>query len=186
MELARKESIEVNYWKESSFESPNEFTKRNRHNKRKECEHLHYKIKKHINLIKSKRNILEVGAGQGWASCFLKRYYLKNSHFTVTDISKYAIKSLKFWEKEFDVKIDRSFAAKSYKIDAPDKSFDFIFCYAAAHHFVEHKKTLKELNDYYKKMEKLYISMNQLALNSFILCTIGLLIDKMISLLRMF
>lgn len=145
MDLARKEAIEVNYWKDSSFESPEEFTNRNRHSKRKECEHLHYKIKKHKNLILGKKNVLEIGAGQGWASCFLKRYYLKKSKFTVTDISEYAIQSVKYWEQDFDVKIDNRFAAKSYAISAPDNSFDLIFCYAAAHHFVEHKKTLKEL-----------------------------------------
>lgn len=145
MDLDTKEAIEVNYWKESSFESPDKFTNRNRHSKRKECEHLHYKVKKHLDLIRDKKRVLEIGAGQGWASCFLKRFYLKKAHFTVTDISEYAIESLKYWEKDFEVKIDDRFAAKSYEIKAPDNTFDLIFCYAAAHHFVEHKKTLKEL-----------------------------------------
>lgn len=145
MNLNEKEKIEIDYWKESNFESPQHFSKGNFLNKIQECRNFDYKINKNIEFIKNKTNVLEVGAGQGWASCFLKKYYLKDSKFTVTDISPHAIESIRNWESTFNVKIDKSFAAKSYEIDEPENQFDLIFCYAAAHHFVLYEKTLVEL-----------------------------------------
>ena len=145
MNLQEKENIEINYWKDSAYESPDMFTVGNYLNKMQECKNLEYRINKYKKHILGKRSVLEIGAGQGWASCFMKKYYLADAKFTVTDISPYAIKSIVEWEKEFGISIDRSFASKSYEIDAGDKSFDLIFCYASAHHFVLFEKTLEEL-----------------------------------------
>ncbi len=145
MDISEKENIEINYWKESSFESPDAFTKSNLLNKLQECRHFDYKVRKYKNIFRNKKSVLEIGAGQGWASCFLKKYFIPNANFTVTDISPHAIEGLKKWERLFEVKIDSSFSSKSYNIEAEDNSFDLIFCYAAAHHFVLHKETLIEL-----------------------------------------
>lgn len=145
MDLKRKEQIEIEYWKNSRTEAPGRFSRSNFINKSQECLNLDYKINKHWSIIKDKKRILEIGGGQGWASCYIKRFCIPKAHFTVTDISPHALESLVFWENIFDVKIDHAFPAKSYDIDAPDGSYDLIFCYAAAHHFVEYEKTLKEL-----------------------------------------
>jgi len=145
MNLDEKERIEIEYWEKNNFESPVKFTKGNFLNKIQECRNFDYKVSKNIDFIKNKKNVLEVGAGQGWASCFLKRYYLPKSKFTVTDISPHAIVSIVNWEKTFDVTIEKSYASKSYEIDEADNQFDLIFCYAAAHHFVLYEKTLEEL-----------------------------------------
>lgn len=88
--------------------------------------------------------ILELGAGQGWASCLLKRLYPK-AYFIATDISPHAIASLHKWEHIFSTQIDKSYACLSYKTKETDNSVDLAFCFAAAHHFVEHGKTLDEL-----------------------------------------
>jgi ubiquinone/menaquinone biosynthesis C-methylase UbiE len=145
MKLSEKEKIEIDYWQDSSFESPKNFTKANFLNKIQECRNFNYKITKNIEVIRHKKSVLEVGAGQGWASCFLKKYFLKNAKFTVTDISPHAIASIVNWEKTFDIKIEKSYASKSYEIAEDNKQFDLIFCYAAAHHFVLYEKTLIEL-----------------------------------------
>jgi len=151
MDLKKKEDIEINYWKESKSESPEKFLAGNFLNKTQECRHFNYKIEKYISLFRNSKKILEVGSGQGWASCYMKKFYLKNAHFTVTDISPYALESLKYWEQIFQVKIDKSFAAKSYEIDEPENQYDLIFCYSAAHHFVKYKETLIELKRLVKK-----------------------------------
>lgn len=151
MEIRQKEKLEIDYWRDSRIESPKVFSKANFLNKVQECRNFDYKIRKHRKLIKSKKSILEVGAGQGWASCFLKKYYLPNSIFTVTDISPHAIESTNYWESLFDVKIDKAYSAKSYELDENDYQFDFIFCYAAAHHFVMYERTLIELKRVLKK-----------------------------------
>lgn len=145
MNLKEKEEEEINYWRESKFESSERFTKENFLNKMQECRHFDYKANKYAAFIRNKTRVLEVGAGQGWASCFLKKYYLPEAHFTVTDISPYAIQSIAYWEEFFRVRIDRAYAAKSYEIDAEDGQFGLVFCYAAAHHFVLLEETLTEL-----------------------------------------
>ena len=145
MNLKEKEEEEINYWKSSEFESAEKFTKENFLNKMQECRHFDYKVNKYSEFIRQKKQVLEIGAGQGWASCFLKKYYLPEAQFTVTDISPYAIKSLAHWEDFFKVKIERSYPTKSYEINEKDGQFDLIFCYAAAHHFVLLKETLIEL-----------------------------------------
>ena len=145
MQLDAKENIEIEYWKTSKQESPEKFTAGNFINKSQECLNLKYKIIKHHALIRGKKKVLEVGAGQGWASCFMKKFFLPDSEFTVTDISPHAVKGLKHWESVFDVKIEKAYASKSYDIKEDDASYDLIFCYAAAHHFVLYQETLQEL-----------------------------------------
>ncbi len=49
------------------------------------------------------------------------------------------------WERIFSVRLDRSYACISYQMDEPDNSIDRIFCFAAAHHFLAHRKTLREI-----------------------------------------
>ena len=151
MHLDEKENIEINYWKNSSFESPEQFTKANLLNKMQEAQQLDYKLRKFEELLKGRSNILELGAGQGWASCFMKKYFLPDAHFTVTDISPFAIQSLPHWEKIYEVKMLNALACKSYEVPLRDASFDFIFCYAAAHHFVKIKETLIECKRLLKK-----------------------------------
>ena len=149
--LSDKESIEINYWQRDHPEHPRQFTKENFLNKIQEAKHLNYKLHKYQQFLKGKSHILEIGAGQGWASTFMKRYFLPNAHFTVTDISPHAIASLTYWEDLFKVRIDKSFASKSYLINVPDATFDLIFCYSAAHHFVQHQETIAELSRLLKK-----------------------------------
>lgn len=146
MRLSDKEKIEIEYWRQSQFEAPTEFTKANLLNKMQEARQFNYKCQKFKSILSDRQKVLEIGAGQGWASCFMKKYYLPKAHFSVSDISPYAIESLPYWEKVYDVKIDHHFAAKSYAIDV-DEKYDLIFCYAAAHHFVLIEETLNNLGN---------------------------------------
>jgi hypothetical protein len=65
MNIDQKEKLEINYWLDSEFESPKVFSKENLLNKLQECRNLDYKINKHFKVIKHKKSILEIGAGQG-------------------------------------------------------------------------------------------------------------------------
>lgn len=144
MDLKEKEKIEIDYWKDSDFENPEVFTKENYLNKSQEATHFNYKLQKYISQFKGKENVLELGGGQGWASCFFKKYFLPDANFICTDISPFAIKSIHNWEHIYNVKIDSSFSCKSYDIPLEDDSVDLIFCYAAFHHFVKYKETIQE------------------------------------------
>lgn len=146
MSLSEKEQIEIDHWKNSTTENPGAFTKENFVNKTHGLLHFNYKIHKHRSIFLPKKKVLEIGAGQGWASCFLKRFVMASAHYTVTDISEYAISSVKYWENIFEARIEQKKACRSYQMPFADQSFDLIFCYSAAHHFVEHQKTLAELS----------------------------------------
>ena len=98
----------------------------------------------------SKKRVLEIGAGQGWASCILKKNY-PNLHITTTDISSFALESVTDWEKLFDVKVDHKYSCLSEKTKESDNSTDVIFTFASAHHFITHKETIKELSRILKK-----------------------------------
>jgi len=44
------------------------------------------------------------------------------------------------------VKLDGVFPCSSYEIPVESASLDLIFCYAAAHHFMAHRRTLREIH----------------------------------------
>ena len=145
MNLEEKERIEIEFWKDSKLENPEQFTRQNFLNKTHQLQTFNKKIQKRLKYIKNKKNVLELGAGQGWASAYLKRWVIKDAKFTVTDISPYAVQSVKYWEELYDIKIDDSLACKSYELPFQDEQFDLVFCYAAAHHFVKLEETLAEV-----------------------------------------
>lgn len=144
MDLSQKEQIEIEFWKNSSSENPETFTTKNILNKLSEAKVFYGIFNKHKALFKDADSILELGGGQGWASCLVKKE-LSNKKVILSDISEFAIESLKYWEKLFSLKLDNSFACKSYEIPMSDESVDLVFCFAAAHHFVEHRRSLIEI-----------------------------------------
>lgn len=146
MDLKEKEKIEIEFWKNSEQENPGRFTKGNFLNKMNNLSILHSKISNYNQHFKQIGSCLELGAGQGWASSFLKRWILPKTSMTVTDISPYAIESVKYWESFYDIKIDQAMACKSYELPFKDESFDLVFCFAAAHHFVKLEETLAEVH----------------------------------------
>lgn len=146
MDLKEKERIEIEFWKNSQTENPESFTLGNFLNKIDNIEILHSKISKHRKIFKNVDTCLEIGAGQGWASSFIKRWILPHAKMTVSDISPYAIESVKYWEEFYDIKIEKALSCKSYELPFEDQSFDLVFCFAAAHHFVKLEETLTEVH----------------------------------------
>lgn len=141
--LEKKERIEIDFWNESKTENPGEFTIENLVNKVGDAEVFLSLLERYNSHFLNANKILELGGGQGWASCIIKKKF--NKYTILSDISPFAVESVKYWEDIYKVKIDASFACRSYQIPLADKSVDLIFCYAAAHHFVEHEKTLAEI-----------------------------------------
>lgn len=145
MNLSEKEQIEISFWKDNALEGPEHFTKENMLNKMQECRILDYKLSKYKTYFSGEKRVLEIGAGQGWSSCFIKKHFMPDAHFTVTDISPYALESIKYWEELFEVEIGRTQACRAYETPFNDEEFDLIFCFASFHHFVKYETCLKEL-----------------------------------------
>jgi ubiquinone/menaquinone biosynthesis C-methylase UbiE len=89
-------------------------------------------------------SILELGGGEGWSSCVVKRLY-PQAHVTATDMSEAAIFGIDKWERIFESSVNTKFACKSYSVPLPDNSVDLIFSFQAAHHFRLHRETLTEI-----------------------------------------
>ena len=90
--------------------------------------------------------ILELGAGQGWASCLTKVLLGGEHRFIVTDVSEEAVQSVAIWERAFDTRIDEARGSPSFDLGMPDESVDLVFCFQAAHHFGAHRRTLAEVS----------------------------------------
>ena len=144
-EIERKQKVEIEFWRDAEHESPEADSIHNIVNKVTDAAVFLDCINRHHKELITNGRVLELGGGQGWASCVYKKLY-PNAHVTTTDISNYAVMSLPKWERLFEVKIDNSYACTSYEINESDASLDLIFCFAAAHHFLAHKRTLREIS----------------------------------------
>jgi SAM-dependent methyltransferase len=142
--LSEKERIEVEYWRDSELERPGAEIVDNLIFKLAEGRVLLHKIERHRDSFAAARRILEIGAGQGWAACVVKRLW-PQAHVAACDISPYAIASAGLWESVFQTRLDEAFAAKSYALPLAPASVDLVFCFEAAHHFVAHRRTFVEL-----------------------------------------
>ena len=144
MNIEEKEQLEIDFWKNSLTENPRSFSLHNIINKLSEAKVFLEKIGEYKHIFVRAQSILEIGAGQGWASCILKKMY-PDKKITASDISEHSVASLHCWEELFKVKIDAGLVCKSYSIPLPDNSVDMVFCFQSAHHFVKHKETLAEI-----------------------------------------
>jgi len=140
-----KEKKEIDYWVNDPEENPNVFGTYGVVNKMYEAKAFMEKITMYHKYFSESDSILEIGAGQGWASCIVKNLFNESKAY-ISDLSSDAIRSVNKWENIFNVKIDNSFACRSHEIPLEDNSIDLVFCFQAAHHFTDHEKTLKEIN----------------------------------------
>lgn len=142
---------EINFWRDSDEEKPGVRTIR------KILEKTSNGIEfldclsgvKTLNWDKEMR-VLEIGGGQGWASCLLKSTY-PNAYVITTDISPFAVESVVQWEDMFKVEVDEAYHCKSNETKEGDNSIDFIFTFSAAHHFITHRKTINEISRILKR-----------------------------------
>lgn len=91
--------------------------------------------------------ILEMGAGQGWASVLLKSKY-PNSYVVASDLVPAALYFCTNYEKLLNSYVDEKWAFNCRDIPFEDNRFDRIFTIAAFHHFGEnndYSKVIKEM-----------------------------------------
>jgi SAM-dependent methyltransferase len=142
--VEEKQKTEIDYWRSSETESPESDSVENIINKVSESAVFLDCLQRFKKELPGEGVVLELGAGQGWASCLYKRLY-PLCRLITTDISPYAVASLSKWEELWKVKVDGFYACKSYETREADASVDAVFCFASAHHFLEHRKTLVEI-----------------------------------------
>jgi len=143
-DIKAKQKLEIEFWKDSKSQSPESDSIQNIVNKMSDAQVFLDCLNRHREKLPKYGRVLELGAGQGWATCIYKRLF-PEAYLISTDISEFAVKSLPKWERIFEVAIDHSYACKSYEIHEDDASLDMVFCFASAHHFLAHKRTLSEI-----------------------------------------
>lgn len=143
--LAEKQQIEIDYWRTPGDEAHRENTLRGRLDKARYAVVFLDCIERHRARIASSGRVLELGGGQGWASCLYRREF-PDAEVIASDISPHALAALPDWARWFDVPTPGQHACRSYDIPEPDGSLDRIFCFEAAHHFIAHRRTLRELH----------------------------------------
>jgi SAM-dependent methyltransferase len=145
LELESLQKREIDYWRESEHEAPNSDSIHNLVNKMPDVPVFMEVLQPYSRLFaKPGSGILELGGGQGWGACLVKRLF-PTARVTLTDISPYAVQSAPKWESVFHVRLDAAYTCLSYEIPEPDDSLDLVYCFASAHHFRAHRRTLKEL-----------------------------------------
>jgi SAM-dependent methyltransferase len=135
---------EAAFWSTDPHERPGVDTIENFLNKAQDAAILFQLFQEHQEAFRAARRIVEVGGGQGWASCLLKRQ-LPSAHIVLTDAVDEAIQGRVIWERVFDCELDGALAAPAQALPFEDGSVDLVFCYAAAHHFVDYAAALREM-----------------------------------------
>lgn len=144
LSAAERQRIEIDYWRDSPTERPGAESLDNLLNKMAEARIFVAYLDKLRPLLVERGSVVEIGAGQGWSSCIYKKRF-PAARVIATDLSAYAIESIDYWHRVFGVRTDEHYACKSYATEEPAASADLVYCFAAAHHFVEHGKTLAEV-----------------------------------------
>ena len=142
--ISEKQEIERNFWRDSSDESPESDSVHAIINKISDAQVLLDCLSRFEDMLPARGRILELGGGQGWASCLYKRLY-PDAEVVLTDIAECAIASVHKWEQVWGVCVDSAYACTSYETQEQNCSIDMVFCFAAAHHFLAHRRTLHEL-----------------------------------------
>jgi SAM-dependent methyltransferase len=143
-ETLRHRELEKEYWRTSEIERPGANSLHNLLNKAEDAAIFFDLVERYRADFAKARTVLEIGAGQGWASCIVKRLF-PDAIVTVSDLSADAVASVPEWQRVYGVEVDRVRDYPSDALDEPDSSFDLVFCFAAAHHFGRHRRTLEEL-----------------------------------------
>src|SRR5262245_30991970 len=129
LELAAKEQLEIDAWRDSPTEAPGVDSIENLVNKLTDAPVFLEALARHRERFERAARILELGGGQGWASCLLKKRLGAGKQVTASDLSPFAIASTGIWERVFDVRLDATLHCRSYEIPLETGSVDVVFAF---------------------------------------------------------
>jgi SAM-dependent methyltransferase len=141
--VAAQVAHEVAFWQSDPHERPGVDSLENFLNKAQDAA-IFYDLLRGITLPAAGDRVAELGGGQGWASCLLKRL-VPAAHVVLTDVAAEAVAGRVIWERVFNCTLDDAVAAPAQDLPFASGSVDFLFCYAAAHHFVDFSAALAEI-----------------------------------------
>jgi len=143
-----REQREREFWSTSEDERPGAFSLGLLTHKMGEARVLLEKLDAFRELFDNADTIVELGAGQAWASCAVAHELgarATRPTIVATDIAFEAVVSHTQWEQQFDGRPTGEAACRSAALPFADDSVDLVFAFAAAHHFGTHRHTLHEI-----------------------------------------
>ncbi len=140
-----REQREREFWATSPDERPGAFSLALLTHKMGEARVLLEKLDAFRDLFEGATTILELGAGQAWASCAIAHTLGSGRRIVGTDIAFDAVVSYPRWEQLLDGRLTGVTACRSAALPFADASVDLAFAFAAAHHFGSHRATLFEV-----------------------------------------
>jgi SAM-dependent methyltransferase len=145
-EQAHRERLEIDYWSQSTEEAPGSDSLDAFTNKMAEARVVLEKLDSYAEHFHEANTILEIGGGQCWISCMIKKQFGADKVVVGSDIAPEAVASLPEWERIFLLDLDGAAACRSYELPLRAESVDLVVVFAAAHHFGAHGRTLAELS----------------------------------------
>jgi SAM-dependent methyltransferase len=142
--VARQLEYESTFWSTDPFERPGVDSIENLLNKMQDAPIFWQILRDRGVTLRAGDRAAEVGGGQGWASCLLKRRH-PEAHVVLTDGVREAVEGRVAWERVFGCTLDGAHAASAQQLPFADASLDLVFCFAAAHHFVDYTAALREM-----------------------------------------
>jgi SAM-dependent methyltransferase len=143
--VSTREQREREFWSTSEDERPGAFSLALLTHKMGEARVLLEKLDAFRALFEGASTIVELGAGQAWASAAVARELGSGRTVVATDIAFDAVVSHAQWEQQFGGHVTGEAACRSAALPFADRSIDLVFAFAAAHHFGTHRGTLHEI-----------------------------------------
>jgi SAM-dependent methyltransferase len=144
-DLSGRIERERHYWRTSHSEQPGQLSVELLVHKMREAGAFLEAVDRNHGSFDRAGAILEIGGGQGWAACLVKRLFGPDKTVMTSDVGPAAIESVPAWETVLSTKLDGAFACPSFEIPLDDASVDLVFAFDAAHHFGAHRRTLVEI-----------------------------------------
>jgi SAM-dependent methyltransferase len=140
-----REHEEIAFWSQSADERPGAFGLDLLTHKMSEARIFLERFARHRQRFERASTILEVGGGQLWTSCMVKRELGGRVTVIGSDIAPDAVVSSPQWARVVEAAPDARLACRSREIPLADASVDLVFCFAAAHHFGDQRAALAEI-----------------------------------------
>jgi SAM-dependent methyltransferase len=140
-----REEREREFWATSPDERPGAFSLGLLTHKMGEARVLLEKLDAFRDDFAGATTIVELGAGQAWASSVVAHELGAGHRIVATDIASDALVSRHRWEELLDGRPAGVATCRSAALPFRDASVDLVFAFAAAHHFGAHRTTLLEV-----------------------------------------
>lgn len=143
-------TAEREYWQKSDFERPGSWSLELLTLKMTEARVLLEKLARFEADFTNNATIVEIGAGQAWGSCVVREQF-PGSVVVATELAYEALYTTPRWATVIGDHPTAKAACISEELPLRDGSVDLVFAFAAAHHFADMNKVMREISRVLRK-----------------------------------